>query len=659
MHVRYFTAVDLTMVSNSIASTESGAVPDQQDIGTPMDLDLDPEQEDVESDNDSTTSTSLPSSFLAGIKSLEHRRLSLEHRRLSTSVISTPQGHRNPMLLEGEREAAMPKRRILRAPAHRDDDDCFSTPTKLPGATASHMRSGFSRTASLLTRMHEKGTLLGKHHQTPSPGEEPGSRTKGFKSLQNHVRPPKLPDFTQHDLSSLDIDPALFTPIPPPDFGTPPGTPSKASPFSPSVSHQKSSNATLSPFEASDVDYNPFLGPSKPKARFELDYLSESQWYSDYPHHLTVEYLEELFRLDKRVMFTKTAPGSRDYLKANFYVSETVLGLGQFSDVLKVQSKTTKEFFAVKRLLKTVQGAMERKRYLAEVRNMWRVEKSPNVLQLLEAWEQKGKIYMRLELCKLGSLKSALAAQKKYGGFSESRIWKCLADLASGLRAIHDSNIIHLDIKPENIFITAAGALKIGDFGHSITFPVEVKDIAEGDKFYMAMELLNGGCGKYSDVFSLGITVYEMVMNKSGDLPGEGLEWHRLREGDIDVDGVMDESKTETTPCDTPPTESPSSSQSASNVIVAAVTPSVLDLGASELTLTKKTSIQRVFSDDLIRLMKAMMHAACEQRPTAAMILTTPAIQRILTRRSDHSSSNSGSSMRSDEAMSGLLLQSI
>lgn len=43
-----------------------------------------------------------------------------------------------------------------------------------------------------------------------------------------------------------------------------------------------------------------------------------------------------------------------------------------------------------------------RKQYLKEIRNMWRVEKSDNVLQLQEAWEQKGKIYMRMELCKLG-----------------------------------------------------------------------------------------------------------------------------------------------------------------------------------------------------------------------------------------------------------------
>lgn len=43
-----------------------------------------------------------------------------------------------------------------------------------------------------------------------------------------------------------------------------------------------------------------------------------------------------------------------------------------------------------------------RKKYLNEVRNMWQIERSPHVLQLLEAWEQKGQIYMKMELCKLG-----------------------------------------------------------------------------------------------------------------------------------------------------------------------------------------------------------------------------------------------------------------
>lgn len=63
------------------------------------------------------------------------------------------------------------------------------------------------------------------------------------------------------------------------------------------------------------------------------------------------------------VMFSKGKAGSRlypDYLTTNFYVNEIVLGAGVHADVLKVQSKNSKEFYAVKRLLRTVQGAMER-----------------------------------------------------------------------------------------------------------------------------------------------------------------------------------------------------------------------------------------------------------------------------------------------------------
>lgn len=62
-------------------------------------------------------------------------------------------------------------------------------------------------------------------------------------------------------------------------------------------------------------------------------------------------------------MFTQSKARSRvypDYLKMQYFVNETVLGVGQFADVLKVQSKKNKEFYVVKRLLKTVQGAMER-----------------------------------------------------------------------------------------------------------------------------------------------------------------------------------------------------------------------------------------------------------------------------------------------------------
>lgn len=122
-------------------------------------------------DTDSMTPNSFPSSFLSGVGTLEQRTL---------ATLSTPQTDFNPQLVEGERTTAAAKRRIFAGLPQYDDDDCISTPTKIPGSGS---RPTFSRSGSLLARLYDKGTMLGKHPQTHSPGEEGGSRTKGFKCL--------------------------------------------------------------------------------------------------------------------------------------------------------------------------------------------------------------------------------------------------------------------------------------------------------------------------------------------------------------------------------------------------------------------------------------------------------------------------------------------
>jgi hypothetical protein len=79
-------------------------------------------------------------------------------------------------------------------------------------------------------------------------------------------------------------------------------------------------------------DDNPFLKSSSRRARFEMDYLSESQWYSDYPHHLTVEYLDEVFNMEKRGIRScqyMTLWDDEDFTKAATYVSMNSL----YSDV--------------------------------------------------------------------------------------------------------------------------------------------------------------------------------------------------------------------------------------------------------------------------------------------------------------------------------------
>ncbi|KAG0369282.1 hypothetical protein BGZ54_010378 [Gamsiella multidivaricata] len=289
--------------------------------------------------------------------------------------------------------------------------------------------------------------------------------------------------------------------------------------------------------ESDDKVKNPFLVPAQSLTITTTKSIyATSQWRSEFPHHVSQEYLEALFSSDQYVPLRASltaAVDSASYLDMRYDVNGTILGAGEFSEVVKVQDRVTKELFAVKKLKKSVQGVMERKRFLAEARNMWKIG-HPNVVSLLGVWEQRAKIYMRMELCRSESLRSAMASHMKYGGFNEGYIWRSLRDISSGLQAIHESNIVHLDIKPENIFIGSAGSLKVGDFGHSVMLPLQDADGLEGDRRYMAPELLYGHCNTYSDIFSLGIMVYEMISNRCSELPGEGREWHSLREGDID-----------------------------------------------------------------------------------------------------------------------------
>ena len=78
-----------------------------------------------------------------------------------------------------------------------------------------------------------------------------------------------------------------------------------------------------------------------------------------------------------------------------------------------------------------------------------------------------------------------------------------------GLRFIHDAGVIHLDLKPSNVFLTREGRFKIGDFGMASLWPRDRPETRsegavferEGDKLYLAPEVLQGKYSKAADVF--------------------------------------------------------------------------------------------------------------------------------------------------------------
>jgi len=111
-----------------------------------------------------------------------------------------------------------------------------------------------------------------------------------------------------------------------------------------------------------------------------------------------------------------------------------------------------------------------------------------------------------------------------------------------GMLFIHDSGVIHLDLKPANILITGSGRFKIGDFGMASVWPRLTGGgfEREGDKEYMAPEVLQGKYGKAADIFGLGVTMLETAANVV--VPGQGDAWHRLRQENFEQVDMSDNS---------------------------------------------------------------------------------------------------------------------
>lgn len=90
---------------------------------------------------------------------------------------------------------------------------------------------------------------------------------------------------------------------------------------------------------------------------------------------------------------------------------------------------------------------------------------------------------------------------------------------------------MHLDLKPANILITFEGVLKIGDFGLAQPYSANEGVDIEGDREYMAPEMLKGKATRSADVFSLGLITLEAAANVA--LPDNGPTWVALRSGDL------------------------------------------------------------------------------------------------------------------------------
>lgn len=149
-----------------------------------------------------------------------------------------------------------------------------------------------------------------------------------------------------------------------------------------------------------------------------------------------------------------------------------------------------------------------------------------DILPSLFYGEWGTRLFMGMGYCEYGTASQFVGELNPNSSDSENLLWNLIYDVASGLEYLHDNqNIVHQDIKPENIMITSDGDFVIMDFGISINVTsrlasLNYKDF--GSPAYMAPERFtnSGNVIFANDIWSFGVMLYELV---TGELPFNGL----------------------------------------------------------------------------------------------------------------------------------------
>lgn len=194
-----------------------------------------------------------------------------------------------------------------------------------------------------------------------------------------------------------------------------------------------------------------------------------------------------------------------------------VVGKGGFGKVNAVIRKKTSppQWFAVKTLSKVVVVNKRCVDMIWNERNLLVVAKSPHIVSMHHAFQDKHNCYMVMDLLLGGDLKFHLSGVYK-SGFAEAHARFYVAGTLLSLQYLHSQCILHRDVKPENIILDNLGYPRLTDMGVSVQTDTLRYRGNSGTTSYMAPELfrLKHEHGVAADFFSLGVLTHELLVGK-------------------------------------------------------------------------------------------------------------------------------------------------
>eukprot|EP00162_Nutomonas_longa_P012773 comp21258_c0_seq1/m.45452 comp21258_c0_seq1/g.45452 ORF comp21258_c0_seq1/g.45452 comp21258_c0_seq1/m.45452 type:complete len:454 (-) comp21258_c0_seq1:640-2001(-) len=241
--------------------------------------------------------------------------------------------------------------------------------------------------------------------------------------------------------------------------------------------------------------------------------------------------ITETNRIEKKVSYDEN--NSKE-VKINQYVMIKTLGRGSFGKVklcIDGQSGRPYAIKIIKRSLlrKKKFGAPGKKssenftKIMREIAIMKKLN-HPHTVKLIEVLDdpESEKLYMVLEYVEGGCVLSEHDREQAVK-FPLNKARSYFRDVVLGLEYLHSQNIIHHDLKPENLLVTSDDRIKIGDFGVSLITSDDGDDTTmeiPGTPAFVAPECIAGAFhGKMADIWSLGVCLYQFV---TGDTPFKG-----------------------------------------------------------------------------------------------------------------------------------------
>ncbi|XP_030829270.1 serine/threonine-protein kinase Nek4 isoform X2 [Strongylocentrotus purpuratus] len=203
-------------------------------------------------------------------------------------------------------------------------------------------------------------------------------------------------------------------------------------------------------------------------------------------------------------------------MSLDLYEHLKVVGKGSYGEVWLVRNKKDKKQFVIKKMELLRASKREKKAAEQEAKLLSKL-RHPNIVSYKDSFEsEEGFLYIVMGFCDGGDLYNRLKQQKN-AALEERQVVEWFVQIAMALQYMHERNILHRDLKTQNIFLTKSKIIKVGDLGIARVLEGN-NDMATtliGTPYYMSPELFsNRPYNHKSDVWALGCCVYEMTTLK-------------------------------------------------------------------------------------------------------------------------------------------------